>query len=425
MKTRSVLKKSSYILVCLFFLLPCLLTAQPEYSFKTPALQSGTALQTGAVYRFSNVKTGADALVTITFITAGCTLSQFDNDGAGYSDAFQPEILVPAHTNGYTQFHIAFVAAGTNTPMTMGEIPATAIDIDGNNGLWGGPLNEFDAISTGASSYVDYNMLGGQLTVSYTAGWVQALNTGGAEYGGINISATSVMMTTVNAGTTAFDYRTGVNNQSNISTLNRQKSLYFRKFTYPNSVLSQPAVVSFNATHYNNETIVSCTLYNTANAKQVTIEKSLNGKTFTVLKSYSVSNEMPDPERHIHYTDASPSISQQVYYRLQVTGVSGELVYSKLLLLNSNMQPGHVANIFPSIIHSDATLLVTAEKNSLVSLRVLNLNGSEVLHKVWIAGEGRNSFSFTVDNHLPAGIYIARMYANGSVKSKKIVIQPF
>lgn len=339
MKTRSFLKRVRCAFACLFLFLPCVLTAQPDYSFKSAVLQSGTALQTGAVYRFSNVKTGVDALVTIIFITTGCTLSQFDNDGgAGYLDAFQPELLVPAHTNGYAQFHIEFVTAGTSTALVQSEIAATAIDIDGNNSLWGGPLNEYDGISMGASSYVDYNMLGGQLGITYSAGWVQALNTGGSEYGGISISATSVMMTTVNANTSSFDYRTGVNNQSNISTLYRQKSLYFRKFTYPNSVLSLPAVASSFAMKAGNET-------------------------------------------------------------------------------------GGVAELFPSVIRSHATLCITASTNSMVILRLLNNNGTEVMYKRWTANKGKNRFDFTIDRYLPAGVYVATINNNGKVNSVPIIIQ--
>jgi hypothetical protein len=340
MKTCSFLKRGSSAIACLFLFLPCLLTAQPDYSFKSATLQSGTALQTGAVYRFSNVKTGVDALVTITFISAGCTLSQFDNDGgAGYLDAFQPEILAPAHTNGYAEFHIAFVTAGTSTAMVQSEIPASAIDIDGNNSLWGGPLNEYDGISMGASAYVDYNMMGAQLGITYSAGWVQALNTGGSEYGGISLSATPVMITTVNAGVAEFDYRTGVNNQSNISTLYRQKSLYFKKFTYPNSVLALPAVASSNAIQPDN-------------------------------------------------------------------------------------QPGGVPELFPSLIHSNVTLCLTASTNSHVMLRLLNNDGREVMYKRWTANKGKNRFDFIIDKYLPAGVYIAMIYNNGKVNSERIIIQP-
>lgn len=339
MKTCSFLKRVSSAFTCLFIFLPCLLTAQPDYSFKSAVLESGTALQTGAVYRFSNVKTGVDALVTITFITTGCTLSQFDNDGGtGYLDAFQPELLAPAHTNGYAQFHIAFVTAGTSTALVQSEIPASAIDIDGNNSLWGGALNEYDGISMGASAYVDYNMLGSQLGITYSAGWVQALNTGGSEFGGISLSATSVMITTVNAGVSSFDYRTGVNNQSNISTLYRQKSLYFKKFTYPNSVLALPAVTSSNAIQPDNQTAGA-------------------------------------PE------------------------------------------------LFPSVIHSNATLCLTALTNSDVMLRLLNSNGIEVMYKRWTANKGKNRYDFIINKSLPPGIYIAMIYNNGKVNSVQVIIQ--
>ena len=48
----------------------------------TPTLQSGTALQVGAVYRYSNVNIGIDALVRIVALNNGATLATIDNNTA-------------------------------------------------------------------------------------------------------------------------------------------------------------------------------------------------------------------------------------------------------------------------------------------------------------------------------------------------------
>lgn len=49
--------------------------AAPIFSFSSYSLESGTALSNGAVYRFSNVTSGVDALVTISAVTSGITLA--------------------------------------------------------------------------------------------------------------------------------------------------------------------------------------------------------------------------------------------------------------------------------------------------------------------------------------------------------------
>lgn len=65
----------------IFFLL-CILSgmhsfAQPDYSFKNPKLISGMALQQCAVYKYSNVKTGVNAIMTLGFISPGVVVADF------------------------------------------------------------------------------------------------------------------------------------------------------------------------------------------------------------------------------------------------------------------------------------------------------------------------------------------------------------
>lgn len=97
--------------------------------FQNPVLISGTNLQTGAIYRFSNITTGVDATVEILGFTGGATLNFIDRD-VGLVNFFQPELN--ASQNSSADFLISFVAAGTSTPIEL-DIAASAIDVDGNN----------------------------------------------------------------------------------------------------------------------------------------------------------------------------------------------------------------------------------------------------------------------------------------------------
>ena len=123
---------------------------------------SGTDRQVDAVYRFPNVCTGTDALVTITAITGGLILDDLDGTSSGFAEAFQPVITTPANSKGYVEFSIVFVTAGTSIPVVQMEVPITPIDVDGQTNS----IYEFDNIYRYASSYVDYSMLGGELQVS-------------------------------------------------------------------------------------------------------------------------------------------------------------------------------------------------------------------------------------------------------------------
>lgn len=108
----------------------------PSFAFSsTPNLEQGTALAVGAVYRFTSVATGVDALVSIEALSNASVGSI--NDVA--SDQFQPTISTSANP-GYVDFSIQFVQSGTGFPITYNEIPVSGLDIDGTGS---GSLRDF------------------------------------------------------------------------------------------------------------------------------------------------------------------------------------------------------------------------------------------------------------------------------------------
>lgn len=230
------------ILLPLLFLLSfASATAQPKYDFRNATRLSGSDRQVGALYRFPNVRAGVDALVSVTAITGGLTLNTLDGTSSGFAEAFQPVITAPAHSKGYVEFTITFVISGTFTAVVQTEIPITPIDVDGQ----ANQVYEFDEIYRYNGNYIDYDLLGGELKMTYpSANWVVGTNTAGVDYGGVDTTARGVMFSVVNASTSTLVVRTGADNKSN-SSQQRLRSLYFKKFTYSNSILSQPEIRSF------------------------------------------------------------------------------------------------------------------------------------------------------------------------------------
>src|SRR5258708_2820104 len=86
-----------FILFVLLFLISKFGYSQPDYDFRNPTLITGapTDKKVGAKYRFSNVKTGTDAIITITDLTGGVKIATLDGT-SGYAEAFQPSIDIPA-----------------------------------------------------------------------------------------------------------------------------------------------------------------------------------------------------------------------------------------------------------------------------------------------------------------------------------------
>lgn len=237
MKTNGTpMMTAAVFIFLLLFIADLKVNAQARYEFRNGTKISGTDRKVGALYRFSNVRTGIDAMVNITAITGGITLTKLDGTSSGFDEALQPEITIPAHSNGYVEFTITFVTTGTLTPALQAEVAITPIDVDGELNK----VYEFDEIFLSNSGYVDYNLIGGALQINYlSANLVQGINTAGITYNGVDTSAKQVMFSVVNANVSSVILRVGANNVSGQSQ-DRLRSIYFQKFHYPNSVLNMP-----------------------------------------------------------------------------------------------------------------------------------------------------------------------------------------
>jgi trimeric autotransporter adhesin len=119
----------------------------------TPTLVSGTDLQQGAVYRYTNVLPGIDALVTLAQFTNVTTLDQLDNP-APFPERFQPVIRCSTNSNVtcWVRFDFQFVQSGTNTPAPLPQVVASGQDVDGGRGTGTQGTREFVEFGTGATS---------------------------------------------------------------------------------------------------------------------------------------------------------------------------------------------------------------------------------------------------------------------------------
>src|SRR5690349_23023287 len=93
--------------------------------FGSYMLQSGTPGADGAVYRFTNVTRGVDALLTIKGrSSSSIVINNLDVNDNGWDKAFQPQIgvkggKVSGNTEWWMEFQINFVKTGTLEAVTV------------------------------------------------------------------------------------------------------------------------------------------------------------------------------------------------------------------------------------------------------------------------------------------------------------------
>lgn len=383
--------------------------SQPDYDFTNGAHISGTNLQIGAVYRYSAVKPGVDAIVTLTDISAGVTVSEIDA-GSGYPEALQPSIHVDPMTNGFIELKIDFVTAGTFILLNQLEIPVTCIDVDGISGV----VYEFDQITWGTGAYMNYDLIGNELAINTSPGWKSCKNSAGIDYPGRDTSARQVMFTVVNANLSSINIRVGADNLHPTNSAYRLRSIYFKKFTYNNSFLSSADLISFagNKTN-NNEIVLSSILRADHDLQNVAIEKSSNGSNFSVIGVLDVTGKTS-----VQYTDINKN-NMGGYYRLRLTSKNGNVGYSSVLYIKA-VETTNKMTVYPSIVTNNTNISFTSSKANIARISVYDQSGKILMKKDINAQAGTTIYSLNGLSQFSAGQYYVVLTSEGKNYTQKI-----
>ncbi|HEU4610228.1 MAG TPA: T9SS type A sorting domain-containing protein, partial [Chitinophagaceae bacterium] len=328
-------------------------------------------------------------------------------------------ITVNANTSAYVEFKIDFVVAGTSTPMVMAEVPATCIDVDGKT-VSGKKVCEFDMISMAAASYINYDQAGGELSVVTSPGWVTGTNTAGIDYAGVDTVARQVMFTAVSASISTMTIRVGANNQTS-SSQQRLRSVYFKKFTYPNAFLAMPVLQYFRGAQQGQKINLSCGLSSCANLARIIIERGSSYNDLKEIGEIWVDNQQASGS--FTYND-QPGNEGPGYYRLKLIGLNQEVQYSQVIVFRSTGTTSTNAfQVYPTVMHSTGSMSFDAAKNIQALVQIVDINGRLIQQQDWQLQQGRNTLMLTGADKWCQGQYIAVLKVNGNIYQQKIIRQ--
>lgn len=394
--------------------------AVPDYSFTNPVRISGTNLQVGSRYRFSNVKAGTDAIVTIVQFTGGVTLTSIDDGSAGYPDAFQPYVVSPAFSNGYAEFRIDFVITGTATPMIQLQVPTTPLDVDGDV-FPSGNLYEFDIISLNPTGYyIDYDMVGSEITFTETSNWIIGRNSAAINYSGIDSTRRNVMFSAVNSNISTLTMRLGAQNLSNASN-NRRKSIFFQRFTYANSHLSKSSLISFSGVERYNSIDLKWQLESDHLIRTITLEKTNSSKVFEPVMHIWV-NEQEKNNIDFKYQDRTTD-GNDYLYRLKMTAVDGKIYYSNVLAFRKISSTTGTFRVYPTIIESSTTINVKTQNSGTALFQLIDYTGKVILQRNVAYENGSNNIRMHNLGSINKGYYIAMLRIGNSAYSQNLYKQ--
>jgi hypothetical protein len=419
------MKRYSTHVVCLISILFILRSesfAQPDYSFKNPVLISGTDLQTGAVYKFSNVKTGVDANITIMGSFGGITLTAIDESWTGFDEAFQPFIKVATNSNGYVEFKIDFVSSSTEVPMAQSMVPITCIDVDGE-GFWDGTIFEQDQVEY-LNGFYDFNMTGSNLQVTNPPGWLNIKNTSGFSYNGIDTSQKDVMATVVNLNVSSIKVRIGALNTSGEGTQIRFRSVYFKRFTYSNSILlPNRTTVRLSGNAKNNGVEIKGALSASHTFDRMIIERSTDGVSMLPIAEIPVANTNSSeyPFTYFDNTTTGPVY----YYRLRLVNTVQRIyeISNTIMVKLNTAGDGKELKLVNTMMNSNNPVLtIKSNSDEEASMQITDLSGRVILKNNARIYSGMNSIPLSNFN-AAHGYFIITVATKQNTISQKIIIR--
>ena len=389
-----------------------------QYNFNAaPTLMSGQANQVNAKYRFANVSTGVDAIVTVVSATNGASIDILDDNNITKPEGFSPKIKVPANKTGVVEFDISFVQAGTTTSMIQDSLYATAIDIDGNNSL-----KEIDVIDLGGG-FSTYEFGTPEITVTQTGTAYTGKNVTGNEYDGIDSAARKVMFTVKNSNISRFTYKCGAENNGSVAS--RQKSIYFKNFTYP---VTGPLAVkyqSFDAVKTEKGVNLNWITTTEVNHSHFEVERSFDMNNYKTIGVVLDGFEGDNGSRSSMFKDLAASLKGQsvVYYRLKQFDLDGKSSYSKVLAVRLEEKNEIVMQVTPNPFAETLVVRFNSIENGLAQIRIINVTGKTMLSKQTVISKGSNSIMVDGLKGLSTGMYVAQMIMNGNVIDNQKVVK--
>jgi len=432
-KSATVLNLKKASLLFLINLLSYFAFSQ-TYTFHDPVLDSGTLGADGAIYRFSNVSAGTDALIRINKRSSSLvTLDDVDMTSTGNWSAFQPMVTYNGgNVNGpiswWMEFNIRFVQAGTSISIYQDSVYATAVDVDGD----GATLQEqFTDLSSGTYTHNAPT----SLTMSSVTDTVGPAGTSGtitngtmftgpvANAPGIDTSNKYVMVTVKYTNVSSITIRYGgqIAGSSSTSAGTRMNSFLFQPFNYDGIVGILPVTIkSFSArSGANNKVLLNWEASAETNTSHYEIERSANGQDFDEAGIVMPGSNSID-QSYEFADDISSMPKGLVYYRLKMVDMNGTYTYSDVAVIRTgNEQNSLKVTAYPNPAVNELMVTIPgAWQSRTVSYDIYSLSGSLVRHSV--NNNAGQTQTMNISN-VPTGAYIVKATSGSEISIQKFI----
>jgi len=422
MKTSLPLEKILYVFFPIFLETGNVAAQFAEMNFQNPVLESGTYGADGSTYRFSNISTGLDAVITITGRSdMSVALSNIDTVGSiGYDKAFQPVLGIPgtapANSTWWMDFSMTLYQTGTLVPVMPMQFYATGLDIDGD----GVSINEWaEMYKIEKIDSAQVNSLTFKQLSPYFQGYDYRIEGIITNSPGIDTSAKNVMATYKYSNKQTINFRIGATTAGSTSTAGMRLNSIWFKDLYIGNVLSAK-LVSFTAIAENNIVKLNWTTVSEEQLSKFIVEKSYDNKSFTTVEVVTPSNQPSQKTNYTTLDDLSENSAPLIYYRLHSVDINGKSEYSEARVIKAKQKNENVnVSAYPNpVINKLLVTVPTSWQNKNVKFQLLAANGqvTKMLQATY------SSQTEVLDmNNVPPGVYFLSVSCDGKTAQGKVI----
>lgn len=395
--------------------------AEEKLIFQNPVLESGSAGNVGAVYRFSEVMDNIDALVEIAAMQ-NASLNKVDETSTGDQHAFQPVVRVQNQPkNGglaYIDFNITFVESGSQNAVEVEEVTATAVDVDGDSYR----LREGVCFSNISSYLLETPTNLTPIPVGTNSIQYEATTT--LTLPGISPSGTEHMVTVNFENQTSFLYRALVvvdAASSPSSAKNRMFSLSFDPLllsNYRNGQALPVTLVGFAGKVKAAQTVLSWATASETNNDFFEVQHAVDGLAFTSIGR--VEGRGTASGSHAYEFIHTRPLKGSNYYRLKQVDVDGKFHYSPVI----QVEVGELLAGFETYPNPVSEVLYVNFASPLDNYQVRLLSPSGGQLPVRFTEKADTHFALDTRS-LPKGVYILQIEPPGLQQTwqHKVVVQ--
>ncbi|MGF2414740.1 MAG: hypothetical protein ACQUYJ_20550, partial [Ferruginibacter sp.] len=343
----------------------------PAMVWQNAVLVSGTAGQPNAVYKFSSVTAGVDALVTLKSLVNGATLSNIDDNSFGYNAAWQP--VVKTHTaqvaaSSYAEFRIEFQNASNGSSHNYNCFQLSFIDVDGD----GQHVREFVAAKNPDSVTVSQTTV---LTLtSFSGNMVQA--TGPiANYTNIDTSAWNTNINFRYSNTDKVqEVRIGSTTHNSFTVQDRFTCGFFQQISMPVISMLPVKYFSFDAVAVDKAVVLSWITAEEINNNHFEVERSVDGTNFTTI-GLVLDGFENGTKKNYKFKDNAVELQSKtvVYYRLKQVDNNGKITYTNTLVVKLQAKAGMVVQTTPNPFVENITVSFSSTESGSAEINIISV----------------------------------------------------